>query len=641
MHFEQLGPYRIGRQLGRGGMGTVFAGVESASGEAAAIKVLSAALAHVEGFRERFESEIESLRKLRHPNIVRLLGFGEQDGLLFYAMELVEGKSLEEEFRSGRRFDWDEVTDIGIQVCRALKHAHDRGVIHRDIKPANLMYTAAGEVKLSDFGIAKLFGNSGLTADGGVLGTAEYMAPEQADGRPVSHRCDLYSLGGVMYALLARRPPFKASSLLEMLQLQRFAEAEPVRRFAPDTPRELEVILANLMEKDPERRVANAQVLARRLEAMKNGLASMGTIHTPPPAEPAIVLHHDSIHDRPTAAAEVIAPPESPRIDVQRPVKVVAAEQGVASPLDMTAEMPGSPTPEAVAVAPAIAKPRETPGRELPLRDRVPTIRPVTPAGATGRFTTVPADEDRALEIGEDEEPAGWISPQTWVLALSILVVGLVAWYLLQPPSADRLYQRIMTLAEEEKSEQLIEAEGDIKAFLTYYPSDPRGKKLVDLQDEIELYHLERKFENRIRRRSKNESLSPIERAYMDAISIARNNPELGLAKIKAIIAVYPPDPENATRRDRQCWELARREAARLSQQVGGSAKEQLQELELRLDRADELATSDLASAQEMWRGVIELYSDKPWAAQAVKRAQKALAAEASADKETPKRAED
>src|SRR5882757_1279958 len=161
MHFEQLGPYRIGRQLGRGGMGTVFAGVESASGEAAAIKVLSAALAHVEGFRERFESEIESLRKLRHPNIVRLLGFGEQDGLLFYAMELVEGKSLEEELRSGRRFDWDEVTDIGIQVCRALKHAHDRGVIHRDIKPANLMYTAEGEVKLSDFGIAKLFGNSG------------------------------------------------------------------------------------------------------------------------------------------------------------------------------------------------------------------------------------------------------------------------------------------------------------------------------------------------------------------------------------------------------------------------------------------------------------------------------------------------
>ena len=151
-------------------------------------------------------------------------------------MELVRGSSLEDELRAGRRFDWREVTDLAIKLCRALKHAHDSGVIHRDIKPANLLLSEDGEIKLSDFGIARLFGNTRLTSDGGVLGTAEYMAPEQADGRVVTDRCDQYSLGGVMYALLAGRPPFRAGTLLEMLQLQRYAEPEPVRRYAPDTP---------------------------------------------------------------------------------------------------------------------------------------------------------------------------------------------------------------------------------------------------------------------------------------------------------------------------------------------------------------------------------------------------------------------
>ncbi|MEX2559754.1 MAG: serine/threonine-protein kinase, partial [Pirellulales bacterium] len=268
MQLEQLGPYRIERKVGRGGMGTVFAATELETGEPAAIKVLSAALAHEEGFRDRFEAEIESLRKLRHPNIVRLLGFGEQDGHLFYAMELVEGDSLEDQLQAGRSFGWTEVVQLAVQVCRALKHAHDRGVIHRDIKPANLLLGSDGTLKLSDFGIAKLFGNTGLTADGGVLGTAEYMAPEQADGRPVNHRCDLYSLGGVMYALLAGRPPFKAANLMEMLQLQRFAEPESVRRYAPDVPAELEAIVRTLLEKEPDRRVPTAMVLARRLEAL-------------------------------------------------------------------------------------------------------------------------------------------------------------------------------------------------------------------------------------------------------------------------------------------------------------------------------------------------------------------------------------
>ena len=175
---EQLGPYKIVRLLGRGGMGSVYEGVHQGAHEAhdqrVAIKVLAPQMAAEPGFRERFEAEIETLKTLNHPNIVRLYAFGEQDGSLYYAMELVEGTNLEDELQAGRQFDWREATDIAIHICKALKHAHDHGVIHRDIKPANLLLDENNEVKLTDFGIARLFGNVGMTADGGIMGTAEY-----------------------------------------------------------------------------------------------------------------------------------------------------------------------------------------------------------------------------------------------------------------------------------------------------------------------------------------------------------------------------------------------------------------------------------------------------------------------------------
>ena len=130
-----------------------------------AIKALTPHLAMAEGFRERFEAEIESLKTLRHEGIVRLYGYGEQDGVLFYSMELVEGISLEDELKAGRRFNWREVTNIAIQLSLALKHAHDHGIVHRDIKPANILLYGDEHVKLADFGIARLFGTT--SADDG------------------------------------------------------------------------------------------------------------------------------------------------------------------------------------------------------------------------------------------------------------------------------------------------------------------------------------------------------------------------------------------------------------------------------------------------------------------------------------------
>ncbi len=163
MLIERLGPYQIRRKIGRGGMGTVYEGLDLQTGQAAAIKLLTPELAEQAGFRDRFKAEIEALRKLNHPHIVRLFGFGQQDQHLFYAMELVSGSSLETQLGLGRCYDWREVLRIGIETCRALRHAHDRGVIHRDIKPGNLLAGEDGHVKLSDFGIARLFGSLRLT----------------------------------------------------------------------------------------------------------------------------------------------------------------------------------------------------------------------------------------------------------------------------------------------------------------------------------------------------------------------------------------------------------------------------------------------------------------------------------------------
>src|SRR5688500_4015355 len=273
MPLEKLGPYKLEKVLGRGGMGTVYVGLHEETGERAAVKVLSGHLADDEAFRERFQIEVETLKRLSHPNIVQLSGFGEDDGHLFYVMELIHGRSLHDELAAGRRFTWREVTRIGILVAQALKHAHDRGIIHRDLKPANLLIDDQDHIKLTDFGIAKLYGGSSVTADGGVLGTADYMAPEQAEGKPITSRCDLYSLGSVLFALLTGRPPFAGKSLPEVIQGLRFEKPPPLHRLNPDVPDEFESIVNQLLEKDPQKRIPTAVAVANRLKAMVHALS--------------------------------------------------------------------------------------------------------------------------------------------------------------------------------------------------------------------------------------------------------------------------------------------------------------------------------------------------------------------------------
>jgi len=628
MQIEQLGPYRIIRQLGRGGMGTVYEGTLIETGEPAAIKILSSTLAHDEGFRERFKSEIETLRKLRHPNIVRLYGFGEEEDHLFYAMELIVGRSLEDDLQAGRRFQWREVTDYAIQTCRALKHAHDRGVVHRDIKPANLLVSGEGQIKLSDFGIAKLFGASGVTAVGGVLGTAEYMAPEQTDGRPITPRCDLYSLGGVMYTLLAGRPPFKAATLVEMLQLQRFAEPDPVRRYAPDVPEELQVIIRDLLVKDPDQRIATAMVLSRRLEAMRHGLLSRvdpllsaPTQEVQPPVPPV------SMSSATITAPGLQIPPLEPATAADQ--TEISNSYDIESPVDPAAarhERALSATLDLVSVTSPAGKTGRPPRANRALSDS-------TAANAekgSSRFVTVSDEEHRRFEA-TSEDRAHWVSLHTALLLLAVIALGTGTWYLMQPASADHLYERISAACSSGEMTSLQSVEGDMRSFLAHYADDPRAERVRAYAEMLQQQKISRQAEFQVRATYAVDGGTLVRRAYLDAMSYAKLNPELAVQKLGAIIDLYGND-DQLSRDDRETLESARSQWKLFQTQIAHRTEADTRQLLARLDAADRLQNSDPATARAVREAIVRLYSDKPWAAAIVARASADLSSRTAAD---------
>ncbi len=265
MGVKKFGPFVLERMIGRGGMGAVYRAHDENTNQTVAVKAL---LLPLERERERFEAEISTLRRLRHENIVKLFGFGQEDGILYYAMEFVDGPSLSTLLRKGRRFTWEETVYIGLKICNALKHAHDRGVIHRDIKPANILLVDDGVVKVSDYGIAQYFGAARLTNANQVVGTIEFMAPEQAQASSVTPKTDIYSLGALMFALLTGKPPYPAKSLPELLKRFREGFPESVRASRPETPKIVDDVVFDLLQIQPEKRPGDARVIGRRLEAI-------------------------------------------------------------------------------------------------------------------------------------------------------------------------------------------------------------------------------------------------------------------------------------------------------------------------------------------------------------------------------------
>ena len=265
--------YEIHKRIGRGGMADVFSARDLLLDRQVAIKVLFPEFAVDTNFVERFRREAQSAASLSHPNIVNVYDWGKYEGTYFIVMEEVQGRTLAEILTTSKQLTSKQAAEIASEVAAALGFAHDNHVAHRDIKPANILIGSNGQVKVADFGIARALNaptESNLTQAGSVMGTATYFSPEQAQGAQPDPRSDLYSLGIVMYEMVAGRPPFTGENPVSIAYKQVHDAPQPLVQIVADVPRSFEAIIAKLLAKDPKLRYPSAAALRDDLRRFRN-----------------------------------------------------------------------------------------------------------------------------------------------------------------------------------------------------------------------------------------------------------------------------------------------------------------------------------------------------------------------------------
>ena len=269
MESRFIWPFELLDKLGEGGMGVVYRARHVGNDRQVAVKLLPDEVASNETLLARFERELEVLKQLRHPNIVHCYGGTCESKQRFYAMELIEGGTLADVLNRRKRLPWETAVDFALQMCAALQHAHERGIIHRDIKPGNFLLTKAGQVKLSDFGLAAVISGSRITAAGKTLGTIQYMSPEQIRGQPpLTNRSDLYALGCVIHEMLTGDPPYLGNSTAEVLQKHLKGPIPHIATEIADCPLELDQLVFELLSKEVEQRPESAALVGLRLEGI-------------------------------------------------------------------------------------------------------------------------------------------------------------------------------------------------------------------------------------------------------------------------------------------------------------------------------------------------------------------------------------
>ncbi|MER7493690.1 Stk1 family PASTA domain-containing Ser/Thr kinase [Streptomyces pharetrae] len=283
------GRYELGQVLGRGGMAEVYLAHDTRLGRTVAVKTLRADLARDPSFQARFRREAQSAASLNHPAIVAVYDTGEDyiDGVSipYIVMEYVDGSTLRELLHSGRKLLPERAMEMTIGILQGLEYAHRSGIVHRDIKPANVMLTRNGQVKVMDFGIARAMGDAGMTMTqtAAVIGTAQYLSPEQAKGEQVDARSDLYSTGCLLYELLTVRPPFVGDSPVAVAYQHVREEPQPPSVFDPEITPEMDAIVLKALTKDPNYRYQSADEMRADIEACLDGApvaatAAMGSV---------------------------------------------------------------------------------------------------------------------------------------------------------------------------------------------------------------------------------------------------------------------------------------------------------------------------------------------------------------------------
>jgi serine/threonine protein kinase len=606
MNFEYLGPYRVEEIIGQGGMGTVYRGTHSKTNDPVALKVIATSLADQERFRRRFAAEVETLKRLKHPNIVQLIGYGEEQGHLFYSMEYVAGSSLSETIRAAKRLPWNRAIEIAIEIVSALRHAHDLGIIHRDLKPANVMLNQAGQVKLTDFGIAKLFGSTEITAAGSLLGTADYMPPEQAEGKPVSARSDLFALGALIYAMVTGRSPHAAKTIPEVLYNVRYTIPSALNIAEPSVPKELAELVAHLLQKEMSDRPPTALVVSNRLQSLHHGLQKRQS------------SNNESIVDQAQGAKEF----NSLDLDLSDVTDFNASATDSAPSTKLIPEPDSqfhrAPTLE----APPSKAVQPTKPLEKSLHTEASIHDGAIPTSNT-RFTIV-EEKDRKGSSFSINEPEHASPHQNWlsVAGLSLLLItslGAIV-YFTRPPSKEFLYSRIQQAVESGSDEAILGAEPDINEFQSRYPDDERNAELEKIRKEIEQQRVVRRIARQSRSSFKDEKMAPVERAFMECQRTERDTPSEALKKWNAFLVVYGQSKQ-LSEGQTSLLELASQSAAKLAADGKLAGSQAAKDLQAEID----FASAELQGKKrvEYFRSIIDLYSNVPWASNILDQARK------------------
>ena len=557
MREQQLGPYLLKQVVGRGGMGTVYRAEHKETGEICAVKALAPTYAHDDHFRARFESEIKALLKLDHPNIVRLISYGQNEGNLFFAMELVDGKSLFQLQREGYRFDWREILKIGKDIALGLRHAHDRGVIHRDLKPGNLLRSSKGENKITDFGIAKNFGSSQNTGEN-VLGTMDFMSPEQAKGQPVTFKSDLYSLGTVMFTLLSGKPPFKANSVEESLRNLTKVPPPRVSSIAPDVPDEIDQLIRQLMDKDPSKRVQTAQALLHRIEEIEQTLkfySEAQTAHNPKSSNDTFVMQ------QPESVPTTEKHPRKPSTSQPKTIRHTTVDTGSG----------------------------ERKAEELAKQDY---------------FNTV-TEQQRLREQVESKSDgfSRGTLPLILGLAAVLLLGGIGMFQALRTPAADDLYEQI-TLSE--KSPDRVREQ--IAQFIAAYPDDERFAEVKRLDGIAAAIALHKRLS--IRSGVPSSTLTLIQREFLEAVNTAKFDPPASFSKLSAFLTLHRDEAE-LSGEDEACLTAAKSYIIKIEDEARTEIKANRGKIQQVLQRASNESPGD---AIKTYESILELYGELEYA---------------------------
>ncbi len=382
--------YEINKRVGRGGMADVFLARDRLLDRQVAIKVLFPEFAIDPNFVERFRREAQAAANLSHPNIVNVYDWGKYEGTYFIAMEYVQGRTLAEILKSNKRLTPKQAAEIASEVAAALGFAHEAGLAHRDIKPANILIGTNGQVKVADFGIARAMNSateSNLTQAGSVMGTASYFSPEQAQGAQPDPRSDLYSLGIVMYEMVAGKPPFSGENPVSIAYKQVHDQPTPLNKLVEGIPRPFEAVVAKLLAKDPKLRYSSAHALRDDLRRFRNG-------------------------EQVQALVAAAARPGTPATGVPRPSTAVATTPMVAQAADRTTTLAHPP----IAGAPTTAMPRQ-PGPDL---DAYP-----------------PGASPEARYYQDSHSRTGWYALAAFIALIALVAGGVLVYQSLTRTEAD------------------------------------------------------------------------------------------------------------------------------------------------------------------------------------------------------------